>query len=156
MVIGNNGFLGLGISVPESKLHLYNGNFTITTGSINLTDGNILIYDGTTLNYKVDKTGLVYARELKVKLGTIPPDYVFNSKYKLMSIQELETFIKNYNHLPNIPSATEITKDGSINVGEFQMKLLEKVEELTLYMIEIKKENIALKDRIKILETKVK
>ncbi|OJY81406.1 MAG: hypothetical protein BGP13_15550 [Sphingobacteriales bacterium 40-81] len=55
-------------------------------------------------------------------------------------------FIKEHNHLPGIPSAKEIENDGGIDLGEMNRKLLEKVEELTLYIIELKKENDAIKE----------
>ncbi len=63
------------------------------------------------------------------------PDYVFKSDYKLMPIGELERYISREKHLPNLPEATEITEKG-LNLTEFQMKLLEKIEELTLYAVQ--------------------
>ncbi len=143
----NNGFVGIGTNAPQSKLHLNNGDFKLNNGAI-------YIYDASNCNFKVDRTGLVFAREVKVNLLTIPPDYVFNNTYQLRTIDELDAFIKKYHHLPNIPSAEEMTKEGSVNVGEFQMKLLEKLEELTLYVIDLKKQNDALQQRIKLLENK--
>jgi hypothetical protein len=80
-------------------------------------------------------------------------DYVFAKKYKLRSLSEVENFVKINRHLPGIPSAEEVSKDG-INVGKIEAKLLEKIEELTLYMIEMKKENSKLKSRLKKLEKK--
>lgn len=143
----NNSYVGIGTSDPLSKLHLNGGDFKLTNGAM-------YIYDAGTCNFKIDRTGLLYAREVKVNLLNIPPDYVFDKTYPLKTIDELEAFIKKYHHLPNIPSADEMTKEGTVNVGEFQMKLLEKMEELTLYVIELKKQNDALKERIKLLENK--
>jgi len=81
------------------------------------------------------------------------PDYVFSENYKLLPLEKLEERIKTEKHLPGLPSAKEVAGNG-INLGEFQAKLLKKIEELTLYMIDLKKENISLKRRIKKLENK--
>jgi trimeric autotransporter adhesin len=80
-------------------------------------------------------------------------DYVFAKNYKLRTLAEVENFVKVNKHLPGVPSAEEVAKDG-INVGKMEAKLLEKIEELTLYMIEMKKENNKLKSRLKRLENK--
>ncbi len=76
--------------------------------------------------------------------GASMPDYVFNPGYRLMPIDQLETFIAEEKHLPNIPAASQV-KDRGLNVTEFQMKLLEKIEELTLYTVQQAK-TIAHKD----------
>jgi len=83
--------------------------------------------------------------------GASVPDYVFDSGYKLMGINELEKFIASEKHLPNIPSATEI-KDNGLNMSDFQMKLLEKIEELTLYIVHKNAEITELNNRLKALE----
>ncbi|MCP4348877.1 MAG: hypothetical protein GY795_25640 [Desulfobacterales bacterium] len=75
------------------------------------------------------------------------PDYVFKDDHKLMPLDELEQSIKKNGHLPDIPSAEEVKKNG-VSVGEMQASLLRKVEELTLYMIQLKKENEILKKQI--------
>jgi hypothetical protein len=78
----------------------------------------------------------------KVKVTAQPgsvPDYVFSTNYELKTLNEIEDFIKANSHLPNIPSAKEIETNGQ-DVGELQLKLLEKIEELTLYVIELRKE----------------
>ncbi|WP_339608919.1 hypothetical protein [uncultured Roseivirga sp.] len=86
----------------------------------------------------------------KVKVTATPgsvPDYVFQPNYKLQTLNELEAFIKENSHLPNIPNAKEIETNGQ-NLGDMQLKLLEKIEELTLYLIEENKENSNLKKQI--------
>jgi hypothetical protein len=88
-----------------------------------------------------------------VASGTSWPDFVFADGYHLQSLEEIERHIKTEKHLPGIPSQQEVTKDG-IKLGEMQTKLLQKVEELTLYVIELKKENDALKKRVEKVETK--
>jgi len=67
--------------------------------------------------------------------ATAVPDYVFQADYTLMSLPELEQYVRREKHLPNVPNASEI-QDKGVNLGEFQMKLLEKIEELTLYTVE--------------------
>ncbi len=71
-------------------------------------------------------------------------DYVFEPSYKLMSLDKVETFVKENKHLPNVPSAEEMSKNG-LDVMQTSAKLMEKIEELTLYMIEMNKEIKALK-----------
>lgn len=66
-------------------------------------------------------------------------DYVFNKDYKLLPLSEVEKHIEEKGHLPNIPSAQEVVKNG-INLGEMDAKLLEKIEELTLYVIKLNKD----------------
>lgn len=80
-------------------------------------------------------------------------DFVFDKDYYLMPINELEKRIKENGHLPGIPSAGEVSKKG-INIADMQAKLLQKIEEMTLYMIKMNNENKELKDRIKNLEIK--
>lgn len=71
-------------------------------------------------------------------------DYVFDEKYLLPSLESVEQHIKANKHLPGIPSAATIEKEG-LNVGKVQAKMMEKIEELTLYVIELKKEIDLLK-----------
>jgi len=93
--------------------------------------------------------GTVKAEELI--LNTVGADFVFEDDYKLRSLNEVEAYIKENKHLPEIPSAEEMSKDG-IGAGKFQSKLLQKVEELTLYMIEMKKNQDIQSNRLKVLE----
>ena len=78
-----------------------------------------------------------YVREVIVTLDPFP-DYVFSKSYKLKSLDELEKYIKENGHLPGIPKESEVKKEG-LNIGEMQAKLLEKIEEMTLYMIKMQK-----------------
>ena len=79
-------------------------------------------------------------------------DYVFAEGYKLRSLTEVEGYVKANKHLPGVPSAEEVQKTG-IDMAAMDAKLLEKIEELTLYVIGIQKENEALKARISTLES---
>lgn len=86
--------------------------------------------------YKLTVTGKVICEELKVQLQGAWPDYVFQEKYNLMPMDELRNFINSNNHLPNIPAAAAIEKNG-MEVGEMQRKMMEKIEELTLYILQL-------------------
>lgn len=81
--------------------------------------------------------GIIHAKEVKVSLDGLA-DYVFAPSYNLMPLTEVEQFVKINKHLPSIPSANEVKEDG-LNMGEMQNKLLQKIEELTLYLIEQQK-----------------
>lgn len=97
--------------------------------------------------FRVMGDGKVYATEVNVMLASAFPDYVFASDYDLMSLNDLEQFITTNKHLPGVPSANEVANNGSsINLGEMQTILLEKVEELTLYTIDQQKQIDAQKE----------
>jgi hypothetical protein len=118
-----------------------------------LSDGRLAIGKMNTGGfYKLSVEGRIAAQEVKVTTNSWA-DYVFARDYNLMSLTSLEAFIKKNNHLPNIPSAQEVKDKEGIELGEMNVKLLEKIEELTLYMIEmnkrmekLEKENEALKN----------
>ena len=73
--------------------------------------------------------------------------HVFNDDYNLMSLSDLESSIKANGHLPGMPSEAEVIKNG-VSVGEMQKKMMQKIEELTLYVIELKKENERIKAQL--------
>jgi hypothetical protein len=98
--------------------------------------------------FQIDNNGLTHAREIKVDLSTTWPDYVFEKDYKLMPLSEVEKFIKENKHLPEVPSASEVHVDG-INLAEMNKILMQKIEELTLHLIEQNK-------RIEFLESETK
>ena len=99
--------------------------------------------------FLVNNDGGVYATSLRIRLkGNIPvPDFVFQPNYELMPLEEVKSYVNTYSHLPNIPSEKEIREDG-LSVEEMQLKLLQKVEELTLYVIELDEKNKALEAEI--------
>lgn len=101
--------------------------------------------------FRVNNDGYVGCKGLKVTQGAFP-DYVFKQNYDLMSIADLSDFIEKHHKLPGLPSADEVEKSG-LDIGKITTKLVEKVEELTIYLIEIKKENESLK---KIVSTNTK
>ncbi len=92
--------------------------------------------------FMVNKEGNVYCTAVRVRIKEdIPvPDYVFKSDYQLMPLSEVKSFVQKNSHLPNIPSEAEIKEDG-LSLEEMQLKLLEKVEELTLYVIQLEETN---------------
>ena len=133
------GRVGIGTNIPDERLHV-NGNSIIT--------GNVGI--GTTsLDYKLNVNGTIKAKEIKVKADW--SDFVFADNYKLMSLDKLEQHIKVNKSLPGIPTEKEVKENG-VKVGEMQAKLLEKVEELTLYVIEQNKKISELEEKIARLE----
>ncbi|RPH32184.1 MAG: hypothetical protein EHM93_10210 [Bacteroidales bacterium] len=93
--------------------------------------------------YKLAVEGTIAAREVKVTAESWA-DFVFRPTYKLRTLGEVEQFIKTNSHLPEIPSAAEVKENG-VSLGEMNAKLLQKVEELTLYMIELQKQVDELK-----------
>ncbi len=128
------------------------GNFIIRVNGLNTVyinpEGNMSIgTSSVATGYKVNIGGKVMCEELKVQLRPWA-DYVFADNYKLMNLSQLERFIKKNKHLPNIPSAAEVEKNG-LEVGDMQRRMMEKIEELTLYIIELKKEIDTLKEQKK-------
>nr|WP_298924897.1 tail fiber protein [uncultured Allomuricauda sp.] len=118
-------------------------------------NGNIGI--GTTNpDSKLTVKGNIHAEEVKVDLSVPGPDYVFKEGYDLKSLVEVQNYIEEHGHLPNIPSAKEMEENG-IQLGAMNMKLLEKIEELTLYVIELEKKNRKIQElekRLVVLENK--
>lgn len=102
----------------------------IGIGTINPTD-------------KLSVNGRIRAKEVRVETANWP-DYVFEDGYSLQDLNELESYIKSHKHLPGIPTAALIESDG-VDLGEMNRKLLEKVEELTLYVIDLNKQLHLLK-----------
>jgi hypothetical protein len=91
--------------------------------------------------------GNIHTNEVKVDLlGAVAPDYVFEPTYDLKPLAEIETYIKENKHLPEVPSAKEMEKNG-VQLGEMNMLLLRKIEELTLYILDQDKEIKEIKER---------
>jgi hypothetical protein len=117
----NTGCAG-GLCTPRLVL-MDNGNIGIGTS----TPDELLTVSGT-----------LHAKKVKIDLASPLADYVFSSEYKLMSLPEVESFVRENRHLPDMPSAAE-AKENGIDMGEFQNLLLQKIEELTLHAIEQQK-----------------
>ena len=112
---------------------------------LNDNGGNVGIGTTNTRGYKLAVNGDIRTQDIVVEASPWP-DYVFTSDYDLLSLEEVAEHIKNKGHLPNIPNAKEVTKNG-IQLGEMNAKLLEKIEELTLYTIQQEKKIEKLKKR---------
>ncbi|WP_316815845.1 hypothetical protein [Pedobacter nyackensis] len=112
------------------------GNETIA--GIKLFSTSVGIGTTNVHTYKLAVGGGIIAESVKVKPQGQWPDYVFEKDYPILPLNELEKFVSKNKHLPNVPNAAEVKKDG-IDVGEMNAKLLQKIEELTLYIIDQQK-----------------
>ena len=143
--------------------------FYITSNGTSYFNGGNLGIGTTTPDSKLTVKGKIHTQEVKVDLaGAVAPDYVFLDNYKLRTLEEVSLHIQEKGHLPNIPSAKQMEKEG-VNLKEMNLKLLEKIEELTLYTIaqeekikeheeqsnNLKAELKSEKQRINLLENKV-
>ena len=110
-------------------------------------DGRVAIgsLNNPATGYLLSVNGDIIAEEVRVQLAAAWPDYVFEKGYDLLSLEEVQHVIDEKGHLPGIPSASEIDEEG-LDVGDMQVKMMEKIEELTLHII-------ALNERIKHLES---
>ncbi len=115
--------------------------------------GEVGIGTISTGSHKLAVDGSIGAREIKVE-ATGWSDFVFEKGYELKSLEEVEYHIAENGHLPEVPSEKEVTENG-INLGEMDAKLLQKIEELTLYLIEQNKEIKALKAKNEELEKRL-
>jgi hypothetical protein len=116
--------------------------------------GNVSIgLSNSTVKKKLTVYGSVVAEEVLVK-SNVWADYVFNDNYRLKPLSEINTFIKENKRLPEIPSAAEVKEQEGVNLGEMQVKLLQKIEELTLYLIEQNEKIQTLESKINELENK--
>ncbi|MBS1918295.1 MAG: hypothetical protein JST87_18660 [Bacteroidetes bacterium] len=128
-----------------------------TTGMRIDQNGNVGIATGNTQGYQLAVNGSAIFTKAVVKLYSNWPDYVFDPKYSLPSITEVEKYIQQNKHLPEIPSQADINEKG-IDVGANQALLLKKIEELTLYIIDQNKEIEKLKgqnEKLELLQQKI-
>ena len=131
---------------------LIKAGFVQSTSTSNMLD--VQDYAGNKSYLRVSgKDGSTWARAIYVTELNFP-DYVFNNNYKLMPINEIEKYISLNHHLPEVPSALEVAEKG-MNVGELQKIQMQKIEELTLYVIQMNKEIEILKKKNEELKQKI-
>lgn len=123
----NYGVYGLASNGTKNFAGYFEGAVSIGGSTHKLATGHLLSVDGK-----------IACTEVRVQPSSAWPDYVFSPSYDLMPLNELEKTIQNQKHLPGIPSAKEVEIEG-IQLGEMQRKMIEKIEELTLYVIDLNK-----------------
>ncbi|CAM4405576.1 beta strand repeat-containing protein [Flavobacterium terrigena] len=129
-------------TVASNELNIGNWIFgksgQIAIGSFNDLPQSFI----TNADYQLIVKKGIRTEKVRVDIASVKnwADYVFEDDYKLMSLKELDQYIKTNGHLPNIPTSEEVVKHG-VDLGEMNSKLLEKVEELTLYTIDLNKKN---------------
>ena len=140
-----------GDGTTSSPLSVVNGGGGTSLWS---ESGNHIYYDSGNVNVgsnsyvrNLNVHGTIFAKEVNVTTSVPFPDFVFKEDYDLLSLNKVDQFIKENGHLPDIPSEAEVLKNG-ISLGEMQAKLLQKIEELTLYVIELDKKNKQLEAMI--------
>jgi hypothetical protein len=121
-----------------------------TNNIINTNTGGVIIGTGITstpLGYNLYVSGGILTEKVKAALtsGTQWSDYVFNKDYKLQPLDSVANYINTNKHLPDVPSADELVKNGGVDMATMFALQMKKIEELTLYMIEMKKEVESLK-----------
>jgi hypothetical protein len=104
--------------------------------------GSVSIGTTTTTTHKLTVNGSIRAKEIRVNTGWA--DYVFDKDYKLMKLEDVKRFIDKNKHLPGLPAASVLQKNG-VDISKMQTKMMEKIEELTLYILQLKEEIKELK-----------
>ena len=141
-------------SVSNSKTmtddQLFGGNTRMMISS----SGNVGIGTTSTFGYKLAVNGSIGSREVTVENTSPWPDFVFQPDYELRPLNEVANYVAQHQHLPEIPSQEEVAENG-INLGEMNAKLLQKIEELTLYLIEEHQTNQKLLKEVEVLKKKV-
>lgn len=128
-----------------SGLRMFTGG--VATPRLNITNTGKVGIGTTSPQYDLDVKGQIRATEVLIQSVDNFADYVFDKDYRLPELHEVKTYIDNNGHLPEIPSAKE-AKENGVSLVDMQVKLLKKVEELTLYTIQQQEEIKALKDEV--------
>jgi len=160
-ISGSNGQVGINTTTPQAQLdvkhiatsgwghaikatvnHDYTKALTVVNTTTNPEKEVFIVYGNGVLSTKK-----IFTEKIEVTMGAMGYswyDHVFNEDYKFLSLSELEQFIKTNKHLPEIPSEKEVKENG-LDLGDISGKLLLKIEELTLYIIELQKQIDELK-----------
>ena len=133
-------------AAPAATPWVTNGN------DISYQGGNVGIGTNANAEYSLAVAGDVITEKVKVKIQAEWPDYVFDDNYEGLSLEQLETYVDEHNSLPNIPTTQEVGEMDGIDLGEMNRLLLEKVEELTLYLIDQNKVNQQQSNEIQALK----
>lgn len=147
-----NGFVMLGSEtggnvVIDNNEIIARNNGAISTLFLQNNGGPVQIGNtAVPTGYLLSVAGKAICTELRVQLTGAWPDYVFSDQYQLPSFDHLRQYILQNKHLPNIPAAKEVEKSG-IEVGDMQRRMMEKIEELTLYVLELEKKISALEKK---------
>lgn len=143
LFLANTGRIGINTDNPTAQLTV-NGNMVVGDPSVVCIPNS---------NYKLFVQTGILTEKVRVAINCSAnwADYVFASDYKLMPLPELEKYVKENKHLPNIPSAEKVVEEG-MDVGQMTSKLLEKVEELSLYIIDQNKKIEALQKEVESLK----
>jgi hypothetical protein len=152
LVNTQNGFVMLGTEagsnvVIDNNEIIARNNGAISTLFMQNNGGQVQI--GSTAvptGYTLSVAGKAICTELRVQLTGAWPDYVFDEKYQLPSFDRLRQYIQDNKHLPNIPAAKDVEKSG-MEVGDMQRRMMEKIEELTLYVLQLEKKVSELEKR---------
>ena len=135
---GDGAYVQIGEWEKDDYLSFKAAGYNFTTGNVGIGTAKPI--------YKLDVAGIIRAEELIVE--TTGADFVFADDYQLRSLSEVEAFISENKHLPEIQSAYEMQKDG-VSVSGLQTQLLQKIEELTLYILQQEKRILALEAELK-------
>lgn len=149
-VTTSNSYGNYGIEYVNSAAEGYGLNFWKPNTATNTTRNNILFlsdslgFVGIGTNHpqaKLAVNGRILAKSIKVSTNATDwPDFVFSPEYKMLSLSDLETYIKTNRHLPDVPSAADVDEQEGVVLEEMNAILLQKVEELTLYIIDLQKQ----------------
>jgi len=139
-------------TLGQGTLDMYDGSNNVNTriigNGVSYFNGGYVGIGTTHPDQPLTVNGQIHSTEVMVTSTVPTPDYVFNSSYYLRPLADVKAFVDKNHHLPEVPSAAEFKKDGQ-NLGEMNMLLLKKVEELTLYMIEQNKKTAELEKIVK-------
>jgi len=171
MTINEDGNVGIATTSPNARLTIdasdekslplniiRNGliEFQVLSNGTTNIDGRIVIAEGAVVNTIIYQNGdarfdgEVRAKSIHIK-ADVWSDKVFYDNYKLLSLNEVEEFININKHLPDVPSENEVKKNG-VDQGQFNALMLQKIEELTLYIIQLEKTNKKLATEIELLK----